>query len=174
MLQPQQHQIWATSVIYATAYSNARFLTQRLNLHPHRDNIGSLICWATMGTPHFWFSNLNILYFFLVQSSQRFNTVNFLRETVFLFFVSFTPTLFFIISLFLLALGLICSSFSRFSRSQFFFFFFGLKATPTTYGCSQARGGIRTVDAGLCYSHSNTRSEPHLWPTPQHMATLDL
>ena len=33
------------------------------------------------------------------------------------------------------------------------FFFFLFRATP--------------VAAGLCHSHSNPRSEPHLWPTPQ-------
>ena len=31
----------------------------------------------------------------------------------------------------------------------------------SAYGGSQARGQIRAVAAGLCHSHSNTRSEPH-------------
>ena len=43
----------------------------------------------------------------------------------------------------------------------------------TAYGGSQARGLIRAVAAGLCHSHGNARSEPHLQFTPQLMATLD-
>ena len=53
-----------------------------------------------------------------------------------------------------------------------FFFFFGLFRAPTTaYGGSQGKGWIKAVAASL--GHSNTRSEPHLRPTPQFMATLD-
>ena len=47
------------------------------------------------------------------------------------------------------------------------------RATPTAYGGSHARGLIEATAAGLHHSHSNTRSEPHLPPTPQLMATLD-
>ena len=55
-----------------------------------------------------------------------------------------------------------------------FFFFFGLfRANPMAYGGSQARGLIGTISAGLCQSHSNTRNEPHLRPTPQFTAMLD-
>jgi len=36
------------------------------------------------------------------------------------------------------------------------------RVTPAAYGGSQARGGIRTVAAGLHHSHSNTRSKPCL------------
>ena len=42
------------------------------------------------------------------------------------------------------------------------------------YGSSQARGRIRAIAACLHHSHSNTRSELCLWPTPQLMATPDL
>ena len=42
------------------------------------------------------------------------------------------------------------------------------------HGESQVRGPIRDVAAGLHHSHSNTGSEPHLWPAPQLKATLDL
>ena len=35
------------------------------------------------------------------------------------------------------------------------------------YGNYQARGQIGTIAAGLNHSHNNTRSEPHLRPTPQ-------
>ena len=45
------------------------------------------------------------------------------------------------------------------------------RATPAAYGGSQARVLIRAVAAGL--HHSNARSEPHLWPTPQFMAMPD-
>ena len=41
------------------------------------------------------------------------------------------------------------------------------------YGGSQARGLIGAVAAGLHQSHSNARSELHLQPTPQLMATPD-
>ena len=51
-----------------------------------------------------------------------------------------------------------------------FFFFFLIfclfRATPKVYGSSQARDQIRVVAAGLHHSHSNARSEAHLWPTP--------
>ena len=46
------------------------------------------------------------------------------------------------------------------------------RATSAAYGGSQARGPIGAVAAGLHYSYSNVRSKPHLWPTPQLMATL--
>ena len=58
----------------------------------------------------------------------------------------------------------------------FLFFFLGgvlFRAEPMTYGSSQARGQIGTVATSLHHSHSNARSEPHLRPTPQLMATLD-
>ena len=48
-----------------------------------------------------------------------------------------------------------------------------LRATPTAYGCSQARGEIRVAAAGLHHSHSNSGSESHLQPMPQLMAMLD-
>ena len=41
------------------------------------------------------------------------------------------------------------------------------RAVSTAYGSSQARGWIGAAAAGLCQSHSNTGSEPLLWPTPQ-------
>ena len=47
------------------------------------------------------------------------------------------------------------------------------RAPRMAYGGSQAKGLIGAVAAGLCYSHSNARFEPHLKPTPQLMATLD-
>ena len=47
------------------------------------------------------------------------------------------------------------------------------RAAPIAYGSSQARGGIGAIAAGLCHSHSNKRSKPHLQPTPQLTATLD-
>ena len=47
------------------------------------------------------------------------------------------------------------------------------KAEPKVYGGSQARGRIGAAAAGLCQSHSNTRSKLHLRPMPQLMATLD-
>ena len=51
--------------------------------------------------------------------------------------------------------------------------FYLFSAAPTAYGGSQARGGIRDTDAGLCHSHSNVGSEPCPQPTPQLTATPD-
>ena len=47
------------------------------------------------------------------------------------------------------------------------------RAAPVAYGNSQAMGWIGAAAPGLHHSHSNTRSEPLLRPTPQLMATLD-
>ena len=44
-------------------------------------------------------------------------------------------------------------------------------ATPVTYGSSQASDQIGAVPASLHHSHSNTRFDMHLQPTPQLMAT---
>ena len=54
------------------------------------------------------------------------------------------------------------------------FFFFLFEATSMAHGSSQARGWIRATAAGLYHSHSNAGSEPHLRPTLQLKATLDL
>ena len=62
---------------------------------------------------------------------------------------------------------------SRICFFFFFFFFFFFRAAPVACGGSHARGRIRAVASGLLQSHSNARSEPHLRPTPQLMATLD-
>ena len=51
--------------------------------------------------------------------------------------------------------------------SSFFFVFCLFKAAPAAYGVSQARGPIGATAAGLCHSHSNAGSEPHLLPTQQ-------
>ena len=48
----------------------------------------------------------------------------------------------------------------------FFFFFFLFRASPMAYGGSQAKGLIRAIAASIRQSHSNVRSEPHLWPIP--------
>ena len=59
----------------------------------------------------------------------------------------------------------------------FLFSFLLFRATPAACGGSQARGPImgpiRATAAGLHPSHSNARSELHLQPTPQLMATPD-
>ena len=48
-----------------------------------------------------------------------------------------------------------------------------LRATPTAYGDSQARGIIGAVSASLCLNHSNAIFKPHLQPTPQLLAMPD-
>uniref|UniRef100_A0A8D1VYM5 Sec1 family domain containing 1 n=1 Tax=Sus scrofa TaxID=9823 RepID=A0A8D1VYM5_PIG len=61
--------------------------------------------------------------------------------------------------------------------TQVFFFFFDLfvfsRVALVAYGGSQARGPIGAVATGLCQSHSNAGSEPHLQPIPQLRATPD-
>ena len=53
----------------------------------------------------------------------------------------------------------------------FIFYFLLFRAAPPAYGGSQARGPTGDTAAGLHQSHSNTRFEPHLRPTPQFTAT---
>ena len=55
----------------------------------------------------------------------------------------------------------------------FFVFLPFLGPLPAAYGGSQARGRIGAAAASLCHNHSNIRSELHLQPTPQHLATPD-
>uniref|UniRef100_A0A8D1EMA3 ABC transporter domain-containing protein n=1 Tax=Sus scrofa TaxID=9823 RepID=A0A8D1EMA3_PIG len=54
-----------------------------------------------------------------------------------------------------------------------FFFFCLFRAIPMAYGGPQARGQIGAVASGLCHSHSNAGSEPHLQLTEQAMAMPD-
>ena len=54
-----------------------------------------------------------------------------------------------------------------------FIYFCLFMAAPEACGSSQARGRIGSVAAGLHHSHSNTGSEPCLWPTSQFTAMLD-
>ena len=62
-------------------------------------------------------------------------------------------------------------------RKNFCLFVFCLfaisRASPPAHGGSQASGWIGATPAGPHHSHSNTRSEPSLRPTPQLMATPD-
>ena len=45
------------------------------------------------------------------------------------------------------------------------------RAALIVYGRSKARGQIRAIAASLYHSHRNMGSQPHLWSTPQLMAT---
>ena len=47
------------------------------------------------------------------------------------------------------------------------------RAIPAAHGGSHARGLIETAAASLRHSHSNTRTELHLQPTPQLTAMPD-
>ena len=55
-----------------------------------------------------------------------------------------------------------------------FFFFFLFWSALVAYRSPQARGQIGAAAAGRHHSHSNTRSQVCLPPTPQLTATLDL
>ena len=59
--------------------------------------------------------------------------------------------------------------------SVYIILFFPLifRAAPAAYGSSQARCLIGAIADGLCLSHSNVGSEPHLQPTPDLTATPD-
>ena len=62
----------------------------------------------------------------------------------------------------------------RISFHIFFFFLFLFRATLVAHGSPQeAKGPIGATATGLCHSHSNAESEPHLWPIPQLPAMLD-
>ena len=71
--------------------------------------------------------------------------------------------------------GIMLSEVSQTEKGKYrviFFFFLGLfRATPTAYGSSQARGGVRAVAAALHHNHNTTRSKLNLQPTPQLTAT---
>ena len=56
---------------------------------------------------------------------------------------------------------------------SFFFSFVFFRASPTAHGSSLSRGLIRATAANLGHSHSNTRSELSLWPTPHLTAMPD-
>ena len=47
------------------------------------------------------------------------------------------------------------------------------RAALSAYEGSQVRGQMGAAAAGLCYSHSNARSELCLLPTPQLRVMLD-
>ena len=61
--------------------------------------------------------------------------------------------------------------FKQLSNLFIYLFILPLRAAPTTYGSSQARGRIRATDAGLCHSHA--RRDQCLRPIPQLTATPD-
>ena len=63
---------------------------------------------------------------------------------------------------------------SNVPEEDFFFFFLVFRAALAAHGFSQARGRIRAAAADLRHSHSNSRSEPYLRPTPQLEAMRDL
>ena len=44
-----------------------------------------------------------------------------------------------------------------------YYYFFLFRASPVVYGSSWAKGWIIAAAAGLSHSHSNARSELHLW-----------
>ena len=53
------------------------------------------------------------------------------------------------------------------------YIYFLSRTAPAAYGSSWAWDQIGAAATGLYHSHSNTRSEPHLPPTPQLTVTLD-
>ena len=61
--------------------------------------------------------------------------------------------------------------FSLALQKKKFFFFLLFRATLAAYGGSQSRNLIGAIAAGLHHSHSNSGSEPCLWPSPQITAT---
>ena len=56
---------------------------------------------------------------------------------------------------------------------KFLLFFLILELHLRHVEVPRLRGRIRAVAADLYHSHSNTRSEPHLWPAPRLAAMPD-
>ena len=59
------------------------------------------------------------------------------------------------------------------SETKAFSFFVFFRAVPRAYGSPQAKIPVRAVAACLHHSHSSSRSELILLPTPQLMAMPD-
>ena len=55
----------------------------------------------------------------------------------------------------------------------FFVFCLFFRATPASYGGSQAKGRIGAVATGVYHNHSNAESEACIRPTPQLMTMPD-
>ena len=62
---------------------------------------------------------------------------------------------------------------SVFTTKFLFVWFCLFRAAPAAYGSSQARVQRELAAEGIGHSHSNARSNPHLQPTYQLVATLD-
>ena len=71
----------------------------------------------------------------------------------------------------LIFLKLKYSSFTISYLNIYFFRNFFWRGAPAAYGSSQVRGPIGAAANGLY--HSNEEFEPHLWPAPQLLASLD-
>ena len=131
--------------------------------------VTSLVCyhWVTMGTPSL------ILLWVAIWLSNIIYWRNYLFLSVYSYFLCHRLIYHASVGLFLGSLfcsfGLyiwFCVSSILFLLLYLFFFFFFL-AAPLAYWTSQARSLIGAIAAGLCHSHSNTGSEPHLQPIPQ-------
>ena len=59
------------------------------------------------------------------------------------------------------------------TQAFFSLFSFSFRTTSVVYGGSPTRGWIRAAAASLHHSCNNVGSKPHLWPTPQLVATPD-
>ena len=55
----------------------------------------------------------------------------------------------------------------------FFTFFCVFRPAPVPCGSFRARDRIAAAAVGLCHSHGNARSKPHLWPMQQLSAMPD-
>ena len=97
----------------------------------------------------------------------KFSYTSFLSSFLPSFFPSFLPSFLppFLPS-FLPSLSPVCLSvFLSLSLSFFLFLCLLFRAIPVAYRGSLARGRIGAIAASLYHSHSNTESEPCLWPT---------
>ena len=64
-------------------------------------------------------------------------------------------------------------TYSKIQISYYLLIFFLFMPPPAVNGSSQGRGQTGAAFAGLHHSHSNARSEPHLWLISQLAATPD-
>ena len=68
---------------------------------------------------------------------------------------------------------MVCPGYLSFFKFYLFIYFCLFRAEAAGYGSSQVKGQIWAVTTGLHHSHSNSRSKPCLWHTPQLTAMPD-
>ena len=180
MPQPQQCQIWASSATHTIAHhslvcNNNRSLTHwaRPGMEPETSRfpvrfISTVPWWELLSFPYSFVQ----MFLFILDTNPSSCTQK-IPLLVPMLFLNFIYRVFCFVESNLFPFSIMDYAF------WFFFFFFlafgfwllafgfcPFRATPAAYGGSQARGLNGAIAARLHHSHSNTRSELHLWRTP--------